>query len=67
LKEPTVIFCWARAVEAPDSVWEAVGKPVLVDVMVTVDEVPLARPVTLTSPELFMVTMPPFVAVPDHV
>jgi hypothetical protein len=40
--------------------------PVLVEVMVTFAEVLAASPVTVTSPELFIVTIPPFVAVPDH-
>jgi hypothetical protein len=35
--------------------------------MVAVDEVFGSTPVTVPKPALFMVTMPPFVAVPDQV
>jgi hypothetical protein len=48
-------------------VLDPVGAPVLVAIMVAVDEVFGARPVTVPKPELFMVTIPPFVAVPDQV
>jgi hypothetical protein len=53
--------------EVAVKVFDPVGAPVLVAIMVAVDEVFGARPVTLPSPELFMVTLPPFVAVPDQV
>ena len=44
------------------------GAPIIFfTVMVAVDEVFGSTPVTVTSPELFMVTIPPFVAVPDQV
>jgi len=43
------------------------GAPVLVAIMVAVDEVFGATPVTVTSPEPVMATDPPLVAVPDQV
>jgi hypothetical protein len=56
-----------EANEVPLRVLDPVGAPVFVAIMVAMDEVFGARPVTLPKPELFMVTMPPFVAVPDQV
>ena len=53
--------------EVPLRVLDPVGAPVFVAIMVAVDEVFGSTPVTVTRPEPFMVTMPPFVAVPDHV
>jgi hypothetical protein len=41
--------------------------PIFFAVTVAVDEVFGARPVTVPKPEPFMVTIPPFVAVPDQV
>jgi hypothetical protein len=48
-------------------VLDPVGAPVLVAIMVAVDEVFGSTPVTVPKPALFMVTIPPFVAVPDQV
>ena len=53
--------------EVAVKVFDPVGTPIFFAVTVAVDEVFGARPVTVPKPELFMVTIPPFVAVPDQV
>ncbi len=64
---PTVTMLMTTASDVAVTVAEPPTYPVLVVVIVAVELVPAATPVTVTKPELLIDTKPDAVAVPAHV
>ena len=72
--KPSAVAVWvpnvgvnAAASEYAATVFEPLSYPALVVVIVAVEIVPAATPVTVTKPVLSMATKPDTVAVPAHV